>query len=478
MKRLKPLRLLVVEDNPGDYVLLEKYLQVSKLPLEKIFHADDITSVMGLTKKNGFDVALLDLSLPDSSGIDSVITLDRLMPEIPIVVFSGLNDVDVAIESISLGAQDYLVKGEFNEKLLAKSVQYSIERKKTLEKLRFSNERYELVNRATFDTIWEWDYQSSTGIWGEGFSKTFGYPEEKLNYGKGWMNEYIHPDDREEVSKQIQYCIASRKPNWQCEFRFRCADGSWKYVYDRGFILFNDQGNPLRMIGAMTDITERLKLEQQLAEQRLQQQKLLTEVAMQAQEKERNELGRELHDNINQILATVKMYMGMAKEKETISKDLISQCYEFVGTAMEEIRKLSHSLVAPSLGDIGLQEALQELVDEINFTHKMELHLVFRKNSNKKLDNKVELMIYRIVQEQLNNILKHAKAKKAEISFEQNSDDLILSISDDGVGFDTTRGFKGIGLKNIESRVGFYSGTLSVVSAPGKGCTLSVSVPY
>src|SRR5574338_845793 len=353
MKGLQPLNLLVVEDNPGDYVLLEDYLRKSQLPLKEIFHAENITSVMDLSKKNGFDVALLDLSLPDSTGIDSVITMDRLLPKIPIVVFSGLNDVNVAIESISLGAQDYLVKGEFNEKLLTKSVPYIIERKKTLEKLRISNEKYELVNRATFDTIWEWDYQSAKGIWGEGFIKTFGYSEEKLQYGNDWMNEYIHPADRDRVNHQIQRCIAALKTNWQDEFRFRCADGTYKYVYDRGYIIFSEKGKPMRMFGAMTDITDRKELEQQLAEQRLKQQKLITEVTIQAQEKERNELGRELHDNINQVLATVKMYIGIAKEKEQIPHDIIGQCYEFVSHAMEEIRKLSHSLVAPSLGDIG-----------------------------------------------------------------------------------------------------------------------------
>ena len=135
----------------------------------------NMAAATALVKDNSFDIAMLDLTLPDSTGVDSVITLNRLLPKTPIVVFSGLSTIEIAIKSISLGAQDYLIKGEFDEKLLTKSVQYSIERKKTTEKLRESNERYKMVNRATNDVIWEWDYHSNSGLWGSGLMNNFGY---------------------------------------------------------------------------------------------------------------------------------------------------------------------------------------------------------------------------------------------------------------------------------------------------------------
>src|SRR5665213_731062 len=348
-KEIKPYRLLVVEDNPGDYVLLEQYFQLSKLPIETIIHAKDMAAVPALAKDNVFDIVMLDLTLPDSSGVDSVLTLNQLLPKTPIVVFSGLSTIEIAIESISLGAQDYLIKGEFDERLLAKSVQYSIERKRTKE---------------------------------------------------------------------------------------------------------------------------------ELAEQQIKQQKLITEVAIQAQEKEENELGRELHDNISQILSTVKMYLGMAKSGQNVPEDLVGKCYEYVNEAMEEIRKLSHSLVAPSLGDIGLKEALQELVEDTNLFNGLQVQLLVDEKYNEKdTDKSNELMLYRIVQEQLNNITKYAKAKSAVISLKIDSGNLFLSVADNGVGFDTTQKAKGIGLKNISSRVEFYSGNMNIISAPGQGCTLEVYIP-
>ncbi|HEX7904293.1 MAG TPA: two-component regulator propeller domain-containing protein [Chitinophagaceae bacterium] len=220
------------------------------------------------------------------------------------------------------------------------------------------------------------------------------------------------------------------------------------------------------------------KRQKKLIEQHDKEHKLKTEVTIQTQEKERNELGRELHDNINQILVTVKLYLSMAKTKEEIPKELVGQSYEYVNVAIEEIRKLSHTLVAPSLGDISLKEALQELADDANLLNHLQVQIsVDEKYNEKGIDKNKELMFYRIVQEQLNNIIKYAKAKKAVIGLTKDDKNLVLSVSDDGVGFDTAQKSRGIGLKNISNRVEFYSGSINIASAPGKGCKLEVCIP-
>ena len=477
-KLIHSYHLLVVEDNPGDYFLLEEAFSRSSLPIEKIFHADKMSDVPALIKENVFDIVLLDLSLPDSMGVDSVIAMNSLLPQTPIIVFSGLSTIDVAVKAISLGAQDYLVKGEFDEKLLAKTVQYSIERKKTFEKLRESNERYELVNKATQDTIWEWDYKTEQGIWGDGFMKTFGYPADKLKFGKEWAQEYIYPDDKERIVKSLRYYSENGLENWQEEYCFLCANGTYKNVLSRGFILFDENSKPYRMIGAMADLTEEKRLEKELVDQQLLQHKLITEVTIEAQEKQKNELGQELHDNINQILATVKMYLGLIKSGQHVEEDLIGKSYDYVNEAMVEIRKLSHSLVAPSLGSISLKAALEKLLEDTNMSDTLNVKLkIDDKYTARKIDKSKELMLYRIVQEQLNNITKYANAKEAVIVLKTIKDNLYLSISDNGQGFDTAQKSNGIGLKNMSSRVEFYAGTMNVISAPGRGCSIEICVP-
>jgi two-component system sensor histidine kinase UhpB len=473
-----PISFLIVEDNAGDYLLLKELLQDMSLPVKKIIHAVSMEVVPSLIKNNVFDLVLLDLSLPDSSGIDSVITMDRLLPQTPIVVLSGLTSIEIAVETISLGAQDYLVKGEFDEKLLMKTIQHSIERKKTLERLHLSNERYEFINKATLDTTWDWNFEKNVGQWGEGIIRTFGYSEKDLLFDTNMWNNCIHPDDRKRVTENMNYHFENRLRNWQDEYRFRTADGNYKDVFSRGYILFSNDGKPSRMFGSTTDITDRKRLEKELAAQQLNQQKLITETTIEAQEKERNEIGKELHDNINQILATVKIYLGLLKNNKSDTTELLDKSYGYINDAIEEIRKLSKSLVSPSLGNITLRQAIEDLVNEVNMTKKLAMEFNYSIDPAIKIDGKKELMIYRIVQEQINNILKHSHATKATIDLKADAGKLLLTIADNGIGFDKNETSKGIGLQNISSRVEFYSGKINIISAPGEGCRFEIKIPY
>jgi signal transduction histidine kinase len=144
---------------------------------------------------------------------------------------------------------------------------------------------------------------------------------------------------------------------------------------------------------------------------------------------------------------------------------------------MEEIRKLSKSLVAPSLGDMGLADALEELVEEMNLAGKVQVELINQLSEQQKIEKNMELMVYRIAQEQLNNIRKYASAEKAVITLRTDPGNLFFSISDNGIGFDPLVKARGIGLKNISSRVDFYSGNIDIIAAPGKGCTIEINIP-
>ncbi len=471
------ISILIVEDNPGDYLLLQEYLRLTGIAVKEVINATSMGNAAKIIKEKTADIVLLDLTLPDSYGVDSIITMDRLLPNTPIVVFSGLSDISVAIESIALGAQDYLIKGEFNEKLLAKTIQYSIERKKTQEILRSSNERYEYINRVTHDILWEWDLATNTLTWNHSLAELLEYDESEVLNDHGWWIKNMHKDDMLRMQEKMKFCVENKLQTWQDEYRIVTKTGQLKYLFDRAYCLCDAKGKPYRMIGAMTDITERKEMELMMAEQQLMQQKLNTELTIQAQEKERNELGLELHDNINQILATVKMYLSMAKTKEDMREELLGSSYNYVVEAMEEIRKLSHSLVAPSLGGSNLQNALLDLVKEINSTCNIEMKLYYKADAGKSFGEKIELMLYRIVQEQINNICKHSGAKDAFIIVEQEAHQLILSISDNGMGFDISKRAMGIGLKNIKSRLELYAGKMEIDAEPGKGCAIVISIP-
>jgi two-component system sensor histidine kinase UhpB len=196
-----------------------------------------------------------------------------------------------------------------------------------------------------------------------------------------------------------------------------------------------------------------------------------------AQEKERAEIGRELHDNINQILTTTKMYLDMALTEKDISEELIMKSHENISSAIEEIRSLSKSLVPPSLGDIGIKEAISEMLDNLNISQKLNIRLKTSGLAKAVIPDKVRLMVFRIVQEQVSNILRHSKATEAEIRLAVHKNDLVITIMDNGVGFDPRKRMKGIGLMNITSRAEVHNGDVDIVSAPGNGCTIKISIP-
>jgi len=205
-------------------------------------------------------------------------------------------------------------------------------------------------------------------------------------------------------------------------------------------------------------------------------QKLISDVILEAQEKQRREFGKELHDNVNQVLATAKMFLGMAECDAERKEEFIRRSRLNLILAMEEIRKLSKSMVTPSLS-IGLKDALIELAEQINFGGQINLRLSYRNKNNDKISPEIEVMLYRIAQEQLNNILKHAEAKKVILTVVISNDLIKMSIKDDGVGFDITKRCNGVGLKNIETRVLYCSGKMNIKTVPGKGCAIEIIIP-
>lgn len=228
------------------------------------------------------------------------------------------------------------------------------------------------------------------------------------------------------------------------------------------------------ILSLSTNITEKVLLENSLIEERKLRQQQITEAVITGQEKERTELGEELHDNINQILASTKLYIECALKDKNPRFDLMAASKSLVEKAMTEIRNLSKSLLPPSLGEIGLHQALQELIDNIKQVNPLQISLKWNDTCEAEFDNKLKLTIFRIVQEQINNVIKHADATKACISIEKIEENLVVSIKDDGLGFNTALKKNGVGLRNISSRAEVNNGKVSIISKPGEGCLLIV----
>ena len=350
------------------------------------------------------------------------------------------------------------------------------ERKRNEEKIRLSTERFEMVSKATNDAVWDWNLDTDEIYWNEEVKSMFNYSAVDIPNGNEWKI-HIHPEDFKRVTKRIVYHIKNGIQNWQDEYRFRCADGSYKYIYNRGFILFNNNNKPYRIIGAMQDVTEINKLQQSLSDERVKRQRELTNATIEGQEKERSEIGRELHDNINQLLTAIKLYLNAASSNPEIKDEMIKRSVENLSKCIEEIRKLSSSLVPPSIDADSFTEIIKDLAEPIKLATEINISYKIDNVHANALTDVQQVNVYRIIQEHLNNILKHANAKKVNINMQYEDNQITLSIKDDGQGFDVAAKRKGIGFNNIQSRAELLNGKMNVISRPGKGCLLIVNFP-
>ena len=350
------------------------------------------------------------------------------------------------------------------------------ERKKSEEKIRLSNERFEMVSKATNDAVWDWNLDTDEIYWNEEIRSMFNYRAQDISNGNEWKI-HIHPEDFKRVSKKIVYHIKNGIQNWQDEYRFRSADGSYKFIYNRGFILFDNDNKPYRIIGAMQDVTEINKLQKSLSDEKIKRQRELANATIEGQEKERSEIGRELHDNINQLLTAIKLYLNVASVNPAVKDDMINRSVENLSKCIEEIRKLSSSLAPPSLDAGSFSEVIKDLGEPIKLATAINITYKIDNENTNALADIQQLNVYRIIQEHLNNILKHAKAKNVNINIQYENNEATLLIRDDGQGFDVTVRRKGIGFNNIQSRAELLNGKMNVISKPGKGCLLVVNFP-
>lgn len=355
-----------------------------------------------------------------------------------------------------------------------------IENKQAEEKVNISNERYLLATKATNDAIWDFDIKNNQLYWGESFYALFGYKQSDIDKREGFWESKIHPEDRRKTVGVYQTALKKKDHSIiHIEYRFKKADGKYALISDRSFVVYDNKGEPTRIVGSMQDVTERKKLERKLLTQEIEKQKSIAQAVVDAQEKERGEIGKELHDNVNQILSTAKLYLELAKTENKQRTELIKRSADNIFDAINEIRAISKALVPPSVKDLGLIDSIKDMIESLHIAKAIKVKFTHKNYKEEEVGDNVKLMLFRIVQEQVNNILKHAEAKLLVITISIKDKNIQLQLSDNGKGFDPEKikFKKGVGLTNIESRANLLNGKVTIQSTVGKGTTLTVDVP-
>lgn len=339
------------------------------------------------------------------------------------------------------------------------------DRKLADQKLKESEEKFRSLVEGTPVGVYILDRNGFKYV-SPGFERMFGYTEQEM-LSSIKVEDLVYPDDREKVLEAIDQKISGEVQNTHYSTRVLRKDGKLLYVDIISSRLIY-HGQPTS-IGTIFDITDKIE-----------EEKRIDKAVNDAQEKERLQIGMELHDNVKQIMAASLMSLGFAKDSldgnPGLAAQTIDNVRDYIREAIHELRRLSHQLAPSADTNLPLSEKIKMLADNMNSAKSLDIHINVE-DFDEPLHNDIQLAFYRILQEQFSNILKYAKARVAEIVIQRIENAVLLKVKDDGKGFDTSVKKDGIGLENIKRRVNVLGGETKIISSPGQGCEIIVRIP-
>lgn len=342
------------------------------------------------------------------------------------------------------------------------------------EKLKKNEERFKALVQNSSDMIAILDQGGIITYVSPSSYAISGYEPEEL-IGRN-VFDLLHEADIEELLDELNKVSRNENSGEPTLHRFRTRQGHWIWLESKGMNMINDAHVGGLVINAR-NVTERVLLEEQLDIEQQNYQRAITSAVIRAQENERSQLSHELHDNVNQVLTTVKLYTEMIGEGIGDEKELVRKAGQLLQHSIDEIRSISKRLAVPTIGEIGLDDSIKELVESINLTNRLEIIYSGQGIEGLQISQELHLAVYRIIQEQLNNIIKYAAASLVFITLRASEGNLILQINDNGSGFNINAKRTGIGITNMQTRAENLQGKFQLNSEKGNGCQLRVQFP-
>ena len=253
-----------------------------------------------------------------------------------------------------------------------------LQKKIDVENERDNNYWIKSIGSTTYDVTWDWDIVTNLISFGKSYEKVFGYKlaTAKVSFRK-WM-DFFEPEERKLLKGKIKKVLVSDKKSWLDSFQFGCPDGTLAHIIIRSNILRDDAGKAIRMIGVIHDVSKMLRLEETLDREIRLNQSQITEAVVEAKETERSDIGMELHDNVNQLLAASMLYLDMARKDVKNGEIYLLHSSEYTFSAIEEIRKLTKGLMTGVIKDFGLCAAIEDLVHDTMEACPVKIHCILQ----------------------------------------------------------------------------------------------------
>lgn len=505
-------RLLVVDDDPDNLSLLCRVFQRHGC---EVFSAVNGTDGLRLAGEVKPDLVLLDVVMPGLNGreVCRAIKADPALVDVFVALISSIEtSSDSKVEGLACGADEYIARPIANKELVAR-VDALIRIQRALTARRVAEARLAQLNQTLEERVLErtaelaWaneklrDEMAARRASDERFAAFMEHApvfawikDERFRY------VYVNPRACRFLKLTAEATLAQTDFNLFPRAHARRIRAQDAAVFVRGasaevmedlsqsfkeprhcwvlrFPLQDAEGR--RFLGGIAvDVTEKVRAEEAL--------RALPHRIIEAQEGERRRVARELHDGVSQLLASVQLRVlsvesWLHDRADSTLRREVTRAKSYLTAAMREVRQISHNLLPCELEDLGLVAAIQSAAEEIEERSTLRVSCLLAR-LRKRLPPAVELALYRIFQEAVANVLKHARAKRITVELEREDGGVLLRITDDGRGFAASRrrsraARASLGLVNMRERAEFIGGTLTVKTVPGDGTTLEVWAP-
>lgn len=443
-------QILVIEDDLTFSELVQFQLSSVGFLSHNIIAVQSIEETKEAALEFVPDVILLDLNILDSNGIETYDSVIQIFPKSSVVVLSGMDDQSLALQIVSKGAQDYILKSDIKPQLLEKTIKYGVLRRRLKEDLEVSEKKYkdvfykspmpmfklrgknleiEMANQAAHDL-----YEVSLGEFKElsfyEFNSIGNTPFTELESGSSFKKEFI----QESLSgKEIIVEVILNKLDSSSEMEF---------------------------IAQVLDRTEEIFFERRK-----------NEVISQAEEGEKKKIARELHDGLGQNMVLLNLLFQSLKPSIE-QEGQYNEVSNLLQSCIRELKEIAYSLLPPELEN-GFLNAINRFSNRINALGKINFIIEIQEGFVEADFGSIDKFnLYRIIQEFINNSMKHSQAQTLIFEIQKTDSEILITVSDDGVGFDMEKVEKGLGLQNLQHRMKMSNINGRIMSNIGEGAKL------
>jgi PAS domain S-box-containing protein len=500
------IKILYVDDNPLDRELVRDALEKehSGFALTEAATRDEFIKIF---QPGRFDLILSDFNILGFEGLDVLKTVQKIDPQIPVVIVTGTGSEEIAVKSMQQGASDYVIKRPSHILKLPQTILAAIEKKKLKEDQKNAErsrdealQRLELALRSSNVGLWDWDIKTGALFYSKEWKRQLGYENDELETTYDAWESRLHPDDRSSTLKKLQQYINGKIPKYDLEFRLRHRDESYRWIHARGELIRDKENAPSRMLGCHVDITENKKLEQKLLQ--FQKTEAIGTLA-----------GGIAHD-FNNILSSIIGFTELAMDEVEKEKPVFQHLSEVL-TSGKRARDLIRQILIfskhaqPEFKPLQISSVVTEALQMLKATIPSSIDIRCSINEQRLIVNGDPTQIHQIVVNLFTNALHAISPDNGIISIDVapanlDENDIAnypglepgqyakITVADNGNGisreqldfiFDpyfstkTPEKGTGLGLAVVTGIIKSHHGHISVYSEVGKGSTFCVYLP-